>query len=192
MSLKFYDEQLPDGEEAFIERVKSIDPTQYQVLAIKHYKDMVKNDDDPFEISCVKPHWHLYLRILSKTNKPRLYQLLAMLGVVYRQEEDVSLWNNHGVETCGDFTTCVVYGLHLTKQAQLDGKEEYGVEEYISNLSVEEIEQIMQGYTRLESEATRPTAKTLAELAETVEKLGYELKSFEEWWDSLPFNLQSH
>lgn len=192
LSLKFYDEQIPNGEDEFIENIKAIDSNEYQVLAIKHDRDIVKNNDDPFEVSCTKPHWHLYLRVLSKTNKPRIYQLLSMLGIVYREDLDKKLWNNKGVETCRDFTTCAVYGLHKTAQAQEDGKFEYDIEDYVSNLTIGEIEQVMQGYKRLECEVTRPTTKTLEELANRAEKLGYELKSFDEWWDNLPFNLQSH
>lgn len=192
LSLKFYDEQLPDGEECFIERIVAIDKKMYQVLAIKHNRDLVKNDNDPFEISALKPHWHVYLRIMSKTNKPQVKKLLELLGVVYRPKLDEALWNNKGVQTCRDFTTCVVYGLHKTPQAEADGKTEYDITEYVSNLTIEEIEQVMQGYKRLEDETTRPNNKTLAELAETAEHLGYELKDFDEWWHDLTFVLQSH
>lgn len=192
LSLKFYDEQLPEGEEILKHRIMCLDKRLYQVVAIKHYKDSVKNDGDPFEIASVKPHWHLYLRVVSKTNKPRIGQLLKMLGIEYRKELDKDLWNQHGVETCEDYTRCVVYGLHKTKQAESDGKAEYDIKEYVSNMTIEEIKQIMDGYTRLESEATRPTSATLADMANVAWQLGYDLKDFDEWWDSLPFVLQSH
>lgn len=57
LALKVYDEQIPDGWEKLVERIKELKKAEYQCLGIKHDEDYL--GDDFFEPSTEKPHYHI-------------------------------------------------------------------------------------------------------------------------------------
>lgn len=189
LSLKFYDEQLPQGWGVTSQNIKAVDKSKWQVIGICHDRDPV--GDDFWEPSTDKLHYHIIARILNN-KRVRVKQILDALGIVYRPDIDKFLWENHGVETCDDFCNMTAYLPHWTQQAELDGKARYELEELVSNLSIEEIKQIIQGYTRVSESLEKVTPAMLAQLDEDAYKLGYELGDYDAWHGSLPFNVRSN
>lgn len=78
-----------------------------------------------------------------------------------------------------------MYLIHETDQAIRDHKPPYSVDEIVSNLSVDEIKQIMAGYVRFSKK--KVDNETMAELDQYAYSLGYELGNFESWYSSLDF-----
>lgn len=189
LSLKFYDEQMPDGWDATIQNIKAIDKSKWQVIGICHDRDY--GGDDFWAPAIEKKHYHIIVRVMNNKTA-RVEQILRTLGVVYRPVEDKSLWENHGVESCENYTNMAVYLTHDTEKAILDGKEQYELGELVSNLTLEEIKQIRQGYTRVSESVEKVTPAMLAKLDEDAYKLGCELGDFDAWYGALPFNVRSN
>lgn len=189
LSLKFYDEQMPQGWDFVKQNIRAMDKSKWQVIGICHDRDPV--GDDFWEPSTDKLHYHIIVRV-PNDKRVRVKQILDALGIVYRPQEDKSLWDNHGVEGCGDFCDMAVYLPHWTRQAELDGKARYELEELVSNLGLEEIKQIIQGYTRVSESSEKVTPAMLAKLDEDAYKLGCELGDFDAWYGALPFNVRSN
>lgn len=189
LSIKCYIEQMPEGWEAVRRNIKVMDKSVWQVIGICHDRDPV--GDDFWLPSIEKPHYHIIVRALDG-KRPRVRQVLDALGIVYRPIVDKSLWENHGVETCKKYTHMAVYLTHDTEDAINDGKEQYELEELVSNLTIEEIRQIREGYTRVSESLEKVTPRMLAELDEAAYKLGYELGDFDAWYGSQTFNVRSN
>lgn len=189
LSIKCYAEQMPQGWDFVKQNIKVVDKSKWQVIGICHDRDPV--GDNFWEPSTDKPHYHIIVRVLND-KRARVKQVLDALGVVYRPVDDKSLWDNHGVETCADFCNMTVYMTHDTEQAILDGKAQYELEELVSNLTLEEIKQIRQGYTRVSESVDKVTPAMLAQLDEDAYKLGCELGDFDAWYGTLPFNVRSN
>lgn len=189
VAFKFYDEQLPWGEQAFIDAIRNSDRRIAQVLAIKHYRDTVT--DGIWAVSIVKPHWHTIVRMTSRNRSMRVGTILDALRIRYRQGVDDRLWQEHGVETIGDFAGYAVYLTHETEEAIRDAKERYEVSEFISNLSIEEIEQVRAGYTRV-SEKRKLSQDELVALDKEAFDMGYAMKNFDCWYNEQPFVVRSN
>lgn len=190
IALKFYDEQLPKGEKDLRERILLINCKEFQVLAIRHDKDTVKDNGDPFKSAIEKPHWHLIARTVDNKSL-RVRQWLEMFGVEYRPDVDRTLWEKDGVDTVEDFAAYAVYLTHETAKAIKAGKFQYELEEIVSNLSVEEIKQVRQGYKRLTTEEKRPSLETFVKLDEQALKLGFEFGDFDELYDAQSFAVRN-
>lgn len=189
LSIKCYDEQMPDGWDAVKQHIKSIDKSKWQVIGICHDRDY--NVDDYWEPSVEKPHYHIIVRVLNGKNA-RVEQILRTIGIVYRPVEDKSLWENHGVESCADYTNMAVYLTHETEQAILDGKEQYRLDELVSNLSLEEIKQIREGYARVSNSTEKVTPRMMAKLDEDAYELGRKIGNFDAWYRALPFSVRKN
>lgn len=188
LSIKIYDEQIPDGWKSMCQIIRSLNKAEMQVIAICHNRDLI--GDDIWEPSIEKPHYHIIVRIMNGKTM-RVQQILGTLGIVFRKELDENLWKEHGVESCGDFTDMTMYIPHWTRQAELDGKERYELEELVSNLTIKEIKQIMEGYTRVSDSLEKVTDSVLAKLDEDAYNLGLNLCDFEQWYGSQPFKVRS-
>lgn len=182
VSLKFYDEQLPDGWEVTIRKIKNISKGKWQVVAIKHDSDTL--GDDYWEPSIEKPHYHVLVKVMG--HAPRVSIILNELGIVYRKELDEELWKNHGCEVIEDWISMVTYLLHLTDQAIKDGKHPYKREELVSNLTLEEIDEIMSSYVH---EIKNTDLKALDKEAY---ELGLALGDFEKWYQDLDFEIRKN
>lgn len=188
LSLKFYDEQMPDGWGQVKVIIRGIGK-EYQVIAIRHDRDT--NKDDIWKPSIEKPHYHIIVRVIGK-NPVHVSTILNMLNIEYRPDVDETLWNEHGVETVKNFGAMAMYLTHDTEQAQLDGKEKYELEELVSNLSMDEIKQVREGYIRVSASNKKVSMEELSKLDEEAYKMGYDLKDFDEWYRSLPFQIRSN
>jgi hypothetical protein len=151
------------------------------VIAIKHDKDSVT--DEVWEPPLEKAHFHIIVKFVNGDH-PRVKNILEALDVVYRPIEDEVLWKNHGVEPIEDWVNMVTYLPHRTDNARKEGKHEYSLKELVSNLSVEEVENIMENYIHKVKDTD---IKALDR--EAFEK-GYLLCDFDEWYQSLDFEIK--
>ena len=119
-------------------------------------------------------------------------KVLDGLGIYFRPNDDNWLWAHHGVETVNDFGGYATYLTHETDAAIADGKELYYINELVSNLSEDEIIAIREGYIRVSTGTQKVTSQELVELDDIAYKLGYDLKNFDTWYNSLNFNIRSH
>lgn len=180
VSLKFYDEQLPDGWETTIKKIKKIPKSKWQIIAIRHDRDTL--GDDFWEPSIEKPHYHVLVRVMG--HAPRVSVILNELRIVYRKGLDEQLWENHGCEAIEDWVSMVTYLRHITDQAIKDGKYPYSREDLVSNLTLEEIDEIMSFYVH---EVKITDIKALDK--EAYEK-GYSLCDFDDWYKDFDFEIK--
>lgn len=192
VNMKFYSEQIIGEEKDFIERVKNFNKDKIRIVATKHDRCTKRDENDTFEVANIKPHWHLTAWCVGEEKRKRVKEWLKLLGIEFRKDKDELLFINHGVEYCQYIDSSVLYQQHLTEAAQRAGKEVYELEEMVSNLTIEEIKQIEQGYKKLEPEERRPSIRNMADLANKAEEIGYNLEDFDTWWDTLPFIVQSN
>lgn len=188
LALKFYLEQLPNGEQYFIQQIKLSDKSYVQIIAIKHDRDTVT--DGIWEEANVKPHWHVIIRLVDKKSRVRVGTLLKDLGIEFRRGLDDKLWEGHGVETVGNFAGYTMYLTHETEEAIRDGKELYAVSELVSNLSEDEIEQVRQGYIKV-SAKRKLTEEERISLDKEAFNLGYSMGNFDDWYNQQPFNVRA-
>lgn len=188
LALKFYPEQLPGGWDNLKKIIKAIDKALYQVLAIMHYKDYLK--DDIWAPSNEKPHIHIIFRMTDTSKSIRVKQILQMLNVVFRQGIDDKLWKEHGAETCVHFDAYAMYLTHDTRQARLDGKAQYDVDEIVSNLNADEIQLVRDGYIRVSQQHHKVSLDEMIQIDKEAEQLGYNLKDFTDWYADLPFVIR--
>lgn len=182
ISIKCYDEQLPNGWEETSRKIKQIAKDEWIVIAIKHDRDSVT--DEVWAPPLEKAHYHIIVKFVNGEH-PRVKNILEALGVVYRPLEDETLWKNHGVEPIEEWVSMVTYLPHLTDDAIREGKYKYPLEEIVSNLSVIEIEDIMSNYIHKVKDTD---IKALDR--EAYEK-GYSLScDFEDWYNSLDFEIR--
>lgn len=174
--------------ERFFEEVVNFDK-EFEVICIKHDKDKVANEDDFFELSEIKPHIHLVIK--RKNGKSfRANTVLDKLGICFRRYIDNELWV-HAVATCGSFQASVAYLTHETINAQAEGKTLYPREEIISNCSTAAIDDFRNGYMAA-SEQRKLTALELVNLDNRFYEWGYELKDYNQLYDSLSFFERSN
>lgn len=188
LALKFYDEQLPWTATRLVDGIKKTPSKDFQVLAIRHDRDEVT--DGIWAVSKVEHHWHVIVRLVDQNRRIRVRQILAGLGIVYRPGLDDDLWKEHGVETIGNFAGYAVYLTHETAEAIRDAKERYDISEIVSNLTVEDIQQVREGYIRV-SEKRKLTQEELIALDKEAYDRGYELKTLDDWFANQPFIVRS-
>ncbi len=194
LNIKIYEEQLVGTIDEFKERVRSIDKTEYSVLAIIHDKDLVA--DEIFVEAFKKLHIHIMMLKEGKdannrTLRRKVSTFLNVVGVQFREGLDDIIWNEHGVERVQDVGASVAYLTHETPQAQKDGKEIYDRSEIITNLDPDEVQQLREGYERACEATRRVNLKTQAELADKARLFGYTgAISWEQFEADLPFVLQ--
>lgn len=193
VAIKCYDEQLQAGEaqnrDGLAALIKSVDKSRYQILAIMHDRDTVT--DGIWAEAAVKPHYHIILRCASRKSRIKVSTVLNMLGICFRQDLDDGLWKARGVETTGNFARYANYLTHETADAIKSAKERYDVSEIMSNLTLDEIEQVRGGYVQV-SENRKPTQDEFITLDKEAYDLGKALKNFDEWYDKLPFSVRSN
>ena len=190
VAIKCYDEQLPYGRDYTFNAIQQTDKSQFQVLAIVHDRDTVTAGI--WLESAIKPHLHIIVRCVDRKKRIRVRTIMDCLGIVFRPGLGDIIWQEHGVETIGNYTGYAMYLTHETKEAIDDAKELYSVDELISNLTKDEIIHIRDGYTRVSANAHKVTSDELAALDQDAYNLGYTLKNFAQWYDAQPFTVRSH
>ena len=189
-ALKFYDEQLPYGIEETIRAIKQTGADKFQVLLICHDRDEVS--DGIWRVATEKRHYHLICRCTNSKERIRIYQMLDWFHIYYRPGIDDILLLNHAIETVGNFQSYAVYLTHETEEAKKDNKEPYNISEIISNLSLDEIKAVREGYIRIANASLKVTMSALATLDEEAYKLGKELRDFDKWYNQLTFAIRSN
>lgn len=189
-AIKCYDEQLVFGLEATIQAIEQIDKNEYQVIGICHSRDEVS--DGVWQVALEKRHYHIIVRCTNNKKRVRIYQLLNMLHIYFRPGLDDMLLLNHAIESIGSFQAYAMYLTHETADAIKENKELYDIDEIFSNLTIEEIRCVRDGYIRIADASEKVTMSKLAQLDEEAFKLGYELKNFTDWYNSLSFNIRSN
>ena len=191
VAFKFYAEQMPKGEEALQEVIRSFDPTCVQALMIKHDRDTVA--ESFWETAKEKPHYHLIMRLLGKNGRKLRTIMKMMKGtLVYRKGLDDDLLTNHGCEPCKNFAAYATYLTHDTDQAIQDGKHRYPLDAIVSNLTEEEVKQIRDGYVRVSNTTHRISMSEWIEMDEDAYKRGYALQDWDEWERQQPFVIRSN
>lgn len=180
LAVKCYDEQLLFGLQGLKDRIRQVDPGEYQVLAIVHDRDEVA--DGIWKSAKEKRHIHVITRCSRREGRIRVSTLLDMLGICFRQGVDDILWVNHGVETVRDFAGYALYLTHETQAAIDAAKELYDLSEIISNLDEDGIKAVRAGYKRVTNR--RVTQDDLEALDREAYDLGYSLGNFNEWHGS--------
>jgi len=193
--IKCYEEQMKYGWEGTKERIKEIDSNYMGVTAIGHDRDNFY--EDFWEASIIKKHFHFvcFLRRVEPSGRiKRVYvkKILNDLGIEYRPDLDKDLWEHHGVETAHDVSASIVYLMHETEQAILDGKAQYDIEEIVTNLDRNDLDEIIAQY-RPPSHIRQKSIiskKELAEYDEVAYNYGFALHDWDEWFDTLPFAVR--
>ncbi len=190
IAIKCYEEQLVYGLEETYRRIRAFDKSRMHILAMLHNRDLVTDGIwvTPFE----KGHLHIIGHCSSREKREYVSKVLNDLGIYFRPGVDDNLWQSGGVETVGDFTEYAMYCLHATEKAILDGKEPYDITEFVSNLSQDEIKQVLDGYTRIVDPQKRLTTGELEALDKSAYELGYNLGNFNQWYGSQPFLVRSN
>lgn len=189
LAVKCYDEQLPYGWPGTIAKIQALDPKKYHVLAIRHDRDEVT--DGIWQTAKVKPHVHIILRHVDRKGRTKVGTLLDKLGVYFRPGTDDKLWEDHGIETVGNFAGYAVYLTHETEEAIRDAKELYDVSDIISNLTLDEIKAVREGYVRVSAVTRRVGPAEFEALDREAYDLGRAMGDFSEWYGDLPFNIRS-
>lgn len=184
IAIKIYEEQLGEGGiPSLQEAIAAVDENKMQVIAVLHNRDKV--GDDFFVPSEDKPHIHLIERSVDG-NPRRIKAILNMLGIKLRPEEDANLWE-HAVDKAGNFAKYAAYLLHLTKEAQDDGKARYELEELMSNISKEDIHALALPYIYTGKE--QPKNATIDEQSnwrDIARAAGYNMEPYDEFESKVP------
>ena len=159
LAVKIYGEQLMYSWDYTCDVIRNTDPKDFQVIAIRHDRDLYAYDDLFWKPSYEKPHYHLIFRCMDRKKRIRVGQVLYQLGIRFRQGLDDELWKNHGVETVEKFSAYATYLTHETEDAVRDGKELYDISELVSNLTTAGIEEVRQGYLLVAQNEKMTTAK---------------------------------
>lgn len=191
MAVKCYLDQLPLGWDETCNRIRALNLKDYHCVGIKHDRDKYAEEGSFWKPAVEKEHFHIIIR--SAQNKSfRVGQLLKQLAITFRPGLDDALWKNHGVESVDNFAGYTTYLTHETPDAMRDGKETYDHSELVSNLSESELNAVREGFLRVVMMSKKPTTDELVELDDLAFKLGYELRSLVDWYDSLSFQIRSH
>lgn len=159
LAAKFYAEQLVIDITELYKRIREIDPDEFEIIIILHC--------DPG----TKPHFHLIIK--AKGGKgTRTGRILKLLGIRFRSGIDDTLMKEHGLETCGDYVLYIRYLLHKSPGAKKKGKQEYNIEDLVSNLSYDCIQSKLDGI-----ENSNPFEILQIE----AEELGYNLGNLMNW-----------
>lgn len=188
-AIKCYDEQMPAGWDKTKELIRAMDKTKYHVIGIRHDRDLVT--DGIWVTAAQKAHIHVIIRCVERKQRIRVRTAMAQLGIVFRPGVDDELWMSHGVESIGDYAGYATYLTHETEDAIRDGKELYDIYELVSNLTVEEILRIRDGYTRVSDGVHKVSAAELEQLDHDAYQLGYKMQNFNSWYNSQPFVIRS-
>ncbi len=190
LAIKIYEEQLKYGWTYVCNEIHATDPKDFQVIAIQHDLDVYAEDNCFWRPAIEKPHIHIIFRCMDRKKRIRVRNVLDALGIVFRPGLDDDLWKNHGVETVGNFPGYAAYLTHETEDAIRDGKTRYPLDELVSNLTIEEIKEVRQGYLRV-SQNTKMTTAAWVELDQQAYNIGREFGDFDAWYGELPFVARS-
>jgi len=177
LSLTFYDEQLKINYKQLVDRVQNTPSDKAEVVMIVHDKEE-------------KKHYHLGVRLMGPTQKNgrHIKSILNIFGIEYRIPEDVKLLENKAVDTIKDYQAFLLYLMHKTGKAMAEGKEQYDIEDIVTNIPSDRLQVYIEGYAKRNYD----TNKTLEELDELAYEYGYKLKDFDQLLQTYPLNIRGH
>ena len=122
LAVTFYEEQLSITPEELYSRVTSIPIDNAEVALIEHNQEL-------------KKHYHLGVRLMGndKKNGKHVKTLLNYFGIRFRTPEDDSLIIN-AIDTIRDYQSYLLYLLHKTDKAKIEGKAQYNLGDKIDFL----------------------------------------------------------
>lgn len=189
VAIKCYEEQMPHGWDAVKNAIRNVDSSKHIVIGICHDRDTISNGI--WAVAAEKAHYHIIFKCVDRNKRVRVTNILDMLNIEFRMGVDDSLWMNRGIETVGNFTNYAVYLTHDTIDAMEDGKEQYSVNECVSNLTSNEIEAIRSSYKGFDKFVTKVTMDVLETIDKNAYNLGRSLGNFSEWYNTLSFGVRS-
>lgn len=189
LAIKCYAEQLAFSEEDTYNAIRNIDKSEMQVQCIKHYRD--KTTDGIWVTSDVKPHYHIIVRMTNRKKCMRVFDILVKLHIVFRASLDDDLIEHNALETVRNYTQYSMYLTHETEESINEAKELYSIDEIVSNMSIDEIKKIREGYVRLCANK-KLTNEDLITIDEMFFSTGYDLLDFEKMYNDLPFHVRSN
>lgn len=192
LAIKIYVEQLLYGWDYTCQVIRNTDKNEFHIIAVCHNRDTYCESGSFWKPAYEKWHYHIIFRCVDRKKRIRVSSVLKQLGIRFRPGLDDILWSEHGVETVGNFAEYATYLTHETEKAIRDGKELYEMTELVSNLSIDEIREVRSGYIRLADGTHKVTTSELVELDDTAYRLGYDLKNFSAWYDTLSFTVRSN
>lgn len=158
LAITCFSQQLIDGEEALFNAIKNISSNETQIVAIKHDK------------SSNTAHYHIVIRLADNKKRKKVSSMLKQLNIAFDSTIDANLLEHRALESCGSFPAYVNYLLHSTPEAKQEGKAKYSKSALISNLTKEEIDQVLAGYTITKHALTK---RGLTNLIEQARSAGY-------------------
>ena len=172
LAITCFDEHLQADIEDLLKRIKKINPSEYEIIAIVHNKDQTKN------------HYHIIIRHTMPKKRTKVSSILKKLGISFRPGIDDTFIKNRAIETCGDFSLYAVYLLHQTTAAIQEGKTRYEAADFITNLNANDIQEVLNGYIPGKRELSKAGR---AHIIDELRKAGYDLKDYNETIES--FNI---
>lgn len=190
VAIKCYVEQMPNGWNVTQNLIRQVDSSKYIVIGICHNRDEVT--DGIWNVAKEKEHYHIIVKCRDRNKTVKVTTVLNMLGIKFRKDIDDNIWINHGVESVGNFASYAVYLTHETEAAIKEHKERYALSEYVSNITISEINQIRDGYFGYGQDVQKITDTQMNELDKVAYELGYSLADFDEWYNKLSFFVRSN
>ena len=129
----------------FVKAIKNLSPDEWECLAVCHDKDKVVSKDDLYKASIKKPHFHVIIRRVDG-KRFSVKKVLKLLGINYDGKKDYGLFYKHGCESIDDFSAYAMYLTHETDEAIAEMKHIYPIEDIITNLPLERVKEIRDGY----------------------------------------------
>lgn len=167
--------------EAFKQRIVDLgdkDDSWY-IFAIYHNKDQVKNENDYFDISVKKGHFHVL--IWKRDSKRfRVSSVMSKLGLHYIKADSDMIWN-HGSEVIHNRPAMVTYLTHETDEAEDQGKHLYDEDELIMTRSAKSVYSSLRAdYDKIRKSIKKDDA-AWDHLEIEAEKLGSKLGNYRVW-----------
>lgn len=181
--LTIYEENVPDLR-AFWDAIKNFDKNVAQIFMIAHEGDYCENDFfDPKE---EKKHFHVLIRFVNGNHR-RVETILNSLFIVFRPEDKGRLEKGEALLIPSDFYAMLFYLTHESSSCEKKWHK-YNVEDIVSNLSLEEIKKVREGY--VSPSLGKVSKKEMADLDKVCFQWGYDLKNFEDLYDSLSYEVR--
>lgn len=144
-----------EAMDIFSSSVRRMNSDKWEIYAVLHNRDLVRNPDDMFEVSYKKPHIHVYVRRMEYSESRRsrkrfrVSTVLRDLDLNYNSKEDTKMWDSRGAEIIKQpFENSIAYAMHETRKAKSDGKEPYSIEDVITNQPKGMVEYYLKKYKK--------------------------------------------
>lgn len=165
--------------------IVSVNGDEWEIYAVFHDRDPIKDPDDPFQTATKKGHFHVAIWHKTTDSKGnfkrfRVSEVLKLLGLKYLPEDEW-MWDNRGAEPIHDKSQAVAYELHKTDDAQDKGKEPYELDEIMTNQTQERLEYWFNGYFHRHEKKPRLSWQEWERFRDDAHQLGLQCRDFDDW-----------